>query len=95
MGEVTGGKEEKTVKLTLQDTITVHSSLSWETRKEYYQKHREALAVVISIAILSPFLGLVLLGPLGVVVGLALSGLSYYLGPKAITKGIEITKGHA
>lgn len=89
------GKEGKLVKLTLQDSITVHSSLSWETRKEYYQKHKGALSVVVAIAILSPFLGLVLAGLCGVVVGLVLSFLSYFLGPKAITKVIEITKGHA
>ena len=89
------GSEGKLVKLTLQDTIAVHSSLSRETRKKYYQKHKGALAAVIAIAILSPFLGLVLAGPFGVVIGLVLSGLSYFLGPRAVTKIIEITKGHA
>ena len=89
------GKEGKLVNLTLQDTVSVHSSLSWETRKEYYQRHKGALAVVVSIAILSPFLGFVLVGPLGIVGGLGLGGLSYYLGPKAITKVIEKTRGRA
>jgi hypothetical protein len=53
------------------------------------------LGAVIAITILSPFLGFVLVGPLGVVVGLALGGLAYYLGPKAITKVIEIKRDHA
>lgn len=89
------GKEGKKVKLTLQDAIPVHSSLRWETRREYYQKHRGSLVTVVAIAILSPFLGLVLAGPYGVVFGLGLSALSFYLGPRAITKVIEKTKGHA
>ncbi|CAG1013751.1 hypothetical protein [Geobacter sp.] len=89
------GKEGKTVKLTLHESITIHSSLSWETRKEYYQKHKGALLVVVAITVLSPFLGLVIVGPIGVVVGLALGGISYYLGPIATIKVIEKTKGHA
>jgi hypothetical protein len=88
------GKVGKMLKIMLQDTITMHASLSWKTRREYYQKHKGALAAVIGIAVLSPFLGLVLIGPFGVVAGLVLSGLSYYLGPKAITKVIETTNGN-
>jgi hypothetical protein len=89
------GKEGKNLSLALRDTIHLTSSLTWETRKEYYQNHRRVLGAVITITVLSPFLGLVLVGPLGVVVGLALGGLAYYLGPKAITKVIEIRRGHA
>jgi hypothetical protein len=89
------GKEGKNLSLVLRDTIHLSSSLTWETRKEYYQKHKRVLGAVIAITILSPFLGFVLVGPLGVVVGLALGGLAYYLGPKAITKVIEIKRDHA
>jgi hypothetical protein len=89
------GKEGRNISLTLHDTISVTTSLSWETRKEYYQKHKGALGTVVAITLLSPFLGLVLVDPVGVVVGLALGGLAYYLGPKAIMKVVEITKGPA
>jgi hypothetical protein len=47
---------------------------------------------VIAITIISPFLGLIVIGPVGVVVGLALGGVSYWLGPKAATKIIEKEK---
>lgn len=89
------GKEGRNISITLHDTIGLTDSLSWETRKEYYQKHKIALGTVVAITVVSPFLGLVLVGPVGVVLGLTLGGLTYYLGPKAIIKVIEITKGHS
>ena len=89
------GKEGKEIGVTIDETLQVKSSLSWETRREYYEKHKGALGGVIAITVLSPFVGLILVGPVGVVIGLALGGLAYYLGPKALTKVIEKTKGHA
>lgn len=89
------GEEGKKIGFTINRTLHFKRSLSWETRKEYYEKHKGALGVVIAITVASPFLGLVLVGPIGVVVGLAVGGLAYYLGPKAVTKVIEKTKGHA
>jgi len=89
------GKEGRNISLTLRDSINVTSSLSWETRQEYYEKHKGALGAVIAITVLSPFLGLVLVGWVGIVIGLGLGGLAYYLGPKAVTKVIEKTKGRA
>jgi ABC-type phosphate transport system permease subunit len=79
----------------INETFLVKDSLSWETRREYYEKHKGALGIVIAITVLSPFLGLVLAGPIGVALGLALGFLAYFLGPKAVTKVIEKTKGHA
>lgn len=89
------GKEGKNISVNIKESIQLHSSLKWETRKEYYQKHKGAAGSVIAITVLSPFIGLFLAGPVGVVIGLALGGVAYYLGPKAATKIIEITKGHA
>jgi len=89
------GKEGKKIDIMINETLLVKDSLSWETRREYYEKHKGALGIVIAITVLSPFLGLVLAGPIGVALGLALGVLAYFLGPKAVTKVIEKTKGHA
>ena len=89
------GKEGKNISVNIKESIQVHSSLKWETRKEYYQKHKGAAGTVIAITVFSPFVGLFLAGLVGVIIGLALGGVAYYLGPKAETKIIEITKGHA
>lgn len=83
------------MNVAIKESIQVHSSLKWETRKEYYEKHKGAAATVIAITVVSPFIGLFLAGPAGIFVGLALGGVAYYFGPKAATKIIEITKGHA
>ncbi|MCU7875163.1 MAG: transposase [Candidatus Thiodiazotropha sp. (ex Lucinoma borealis)] len=76
----------KTVHVVLSDAIEVSDSISGEQRREYYQKNKKVLVVVVAITVISPFLGLFVLGPLGVVVGLVLGGVSYYLGPMAATK---------
>ena len=49
--------------------------------------------MVIAITVVSPFLGLVLAGWVGLVVGLVLSGIAYFIGPLALTKIIEIERG--
>lgn len=63
------GKEGKNICVNINESIQVHSSLKWETRKEYYQKHKGAAGTVIAITVLSPFIGLFLAGPVGVVIG--------------------------
>ena len=68
-------------------------SLSWQKRREFLEKRPGVLAVVIAITIVSPFLGLVLAGWVGVAVGLVLSGIAYFIGPSALTKIIEIERG--
>ena len=89
------GQEGKHINVSIQETINITSSLHWETRREYYQKHKGATVAVIAITVISPFIGLALVGPLGIIAGLALDCIAYYLGPKAATKIIEITKGNA
>lgn len=86
------GEVGQNVHVVLSNSVVVTDSLSGEKRREYYQKNKKVLLVVIAITVISPFLGLVILGPLGVIVGLALGGVSYYLGPMAATKIIEREK---
>ena len=62
------------------------------TTKEFYEKNAAAHRAVVGIAIASPLVGLVVGGVPGVIVGGVISAVSYFLGPKAITKVREITK---
>ena len=59
---------------------------------EYYKKNPVALFIVIAITILSPFIGLIIIGPIGALVGLFMGGIAYYLSPIAIIKIIEKEK---
>lgn len=68
-------------------------SLSWTKRREFYERKRWALAAVIAISIGGSFLGLFIAGWPGVIVGLLLSVVTYFLGPLAETKVREIEKG--
>jgi hypothetical protein len=87
------GKVGREISVVLIDTIKVTDSVRWQTRREYYQKNPKVLAVVIGITVVSPFLGFVFAGWLGVVVGLVLGGIAYWIGPRASTKIIEIHHG--
>ena len=65
-----------------------------ETRREFYEKNPKVKWAVIGIAIVSPFLGLVISGLPGVLVGLLLALISYLIGPLAATKVREIQRFH-
>jgi hypothetical protein len=69
--------------------VVVGGSASIQTIRTLYHKNRVAFAILILITITSPFVGLFLIGIPGVLVGLILSAISYFLGPKAVTKIIE------
>jgi hypothetical protein len=86
------GETGLNVHIVVSDNSTATDSVGGEKRSEYYQKNKKTFTVVIAITVISPFLGLFILGPFGVIVGLALGGLSYYLGLLAITKVIEKEK---
>lgn len=75
------------------ESIDVSDGVRWETRSEYYRKNPKAFAVVIAITVFGPFLGLFLAGWLGVMAGLVLGGIAYWISPLASTRIIEITRG--
>ena len=81
------------ISVVVSDTIEVTDSAQWQTHREYYQKNLKVLTVVIGITVISPFLGLVLVGWVGILVGLALGGITYWIGPWASTKIVEIRHG--
>jgi hypothetical protein len=65
----------------------------WQHTREYYDKHPVPLTLVIAITLGSPFLGLVLAGWAGVIIGLVVSVISLLLGFFAVTKVREIREG--
>ena len=87
------GNVDREISAVVNETVEIADSVRWETRREYYQKNPKVLAVVIGITVVSPFLGLVLLGWVGVVVGLLLGTIAYWIGPWASTKIVEIHHG--
>lgn len=87
------GQKGRRISVNISENIAVSDRLTWETRREFYEKKPLALAVVIAITVGAPFLGLVLVGWLGVIIGLMLGVAAYWIGPFAIMKVREIEKG--
>jgi len=56
------------------------------TLREYYEKNIPVLIVVLFITVGTPLLGLWIVGMPGVILGLALGGIAFILGPKATIK---------
>lgn len=68
----------------------VAGHVTWEKRREFYEQRPLALASVIALTVDAPFLGLVLVGWAGVVGGLMLGAVAYWVGTLAITKVREL-----
>jgi hypothetical protein len=60
---------------------------------EFYERQPVALGVVIAITVGGSFTGFALAGWVGVIAGLVLGGLAYWIGPIAVTKVREIERG--
>ena len=86
------GSEARIVNLHVRDSLSVSiaEKVMLATTREFYKKNRPVFLTVIGITVVSPFLGLVLFGWVGVVVGLVLGALSFFLSPLAVTKVREI-----
>jgi len=89
------GKLGKKISLTLTETIGFKDSLKWEKQREFFEQNPKIKWLIVAITIGSPFVGLVMAGLLGVVIGLVLGVLSYLLGPYAVVKVREIERGGA
>jgi len=78
--------------------ISVHENISIKTKetihlksiREFYENNHVLLAVVVLITICSPVFGFFLIGMPGVILGLILGIISFYLGPHAVFKVREI-----
>jgi len=77
----------------LTNGVRVSDSVRWRTRREFYKKNRGAAGGVLAVTILGSVIGTVVTGPPGIVAGLALGGMSYWLGPKAKEKWVQIEEG--
>ncbi len=89
------GNTRKTVNAHIIDTLHFRECFQWEHIREYYERHWILLSIVLAVTVGSPFLGLFLAGWPGVVVGLIIAVITYFLGPQAVTKVREIQKEHA
>ncbi len=87
------GKHGKNVHANIGFSVPVSGSLEWERVREFVVKNNAIEGIMWAITVLSPFLGLVISGQVGVAVGLALGLVSQVLGRYASTKIREITRG--
>lgn len=88
------GDTRKTHDVSIQETLTVTDSMSWQHIHEYYERHPILLPIVICITLGSPFLGLFLAGLFGVIVGLVIGAITFFLGLRAVTKVRVIREGN-
>ena len=86
------GSEAQLVDLLARDSLLVclHEKVTIITIREFYEKNRSVLWGVIGVTVVSPFLGLVVIGWVGVIAGLVLGAISFFLSPFAVTKVREI-----
>ena len=66
--------------------ISFVSSLTSDKRASFYGQHRVLAVVMILVVFMLPFAGLFLWGVIGVVLGVLISVLGYYLTPYAVLK---------
>ena len=87
------GKKGRKISIVATEEINIAEHIAWEKRREFYEKKPLALVAVIVITFGAPFLGLILIGWIGVLVGLLLGAVAYWIGPIAVTKVREIERG--
>ena len=85
-------KMGKTMNLLLNDNLSVNDSLTWEKVKTYYKSSPLWLTIYVLLNLCSPFLGLYIVGKQGVLAGLFINAVGFWLGLKAITQIIEREK---
>lgn len=85
------GKEGKAVSVVLAENVRVTARC--QSTREFYEKNPTALWVVVILTVVSPMIGYFVTGLAGVLVGLILGVLSYYVGAIAVTKVREIRQG--
>ncbi len=87
------GGESKLIKVNMIAKIRFSANLSWEKRREYWERKPKLLLIMIVLSVLAPFVGMFVFGFPGVLIGLFISVLLYVISPRAIVKVKEITKG--
>jgi len=87
------GKRGRTISVGRAEEVDIAGHMTWEKRREFYERNLLAHIAVIVITFGAPFLGLFFVGCPGIIAGLALGGVAYWIGPVAITKVREIERG--
>jgi hypothetical protein len=80
----------KTIRATINDPIGIRDAVA--RTREFFEYHRGWAILLVLIVLISPFVGLVIAGGWGLVVGLLLSILSIPVGVLAVTKVRETTR---
>jgi ribosomal protein L37E len=83
----------KKIKATVADGIGVGWSVSWTRTREFWEINWPWLILVVVISVASPFLGLLIAGILGVLLGLVIGAAEFVVGLYAIGKIRDITHG--
>jgi hypothetical protein len=80
-------------RILLYPTDTISKQISYSSPDDIPQRDSQySTLVLITVTVLSPFLGLIFAGLDGVMIGLAVWLLSYLLGPLVLIKVPEIQR---
>ncbi len=77
----------------LREVATARDNLAWEQVRDHWERRPLALGVALAFTIGPPFLGLVLAGWPGVLVGLVFGVLAAVVGALALTRVREKERG--
>ena len=83
----------KRISASITDQLSTSDSVSWERRREFWEVNWPWLVLVGIISIASPFVGLVIAGVPGVIVGVIIGVVEFVVGIYAVGKVREITRG--
>lgn len=86
------GKIGKNVYAKFNEVISLKDILNSELRREFFKENNIIKWILIFVSFGSPFLGLKISGWYGVLIGLILSLISYFLGPYSVIRIREIIK---
>ncbi len=83
------GKVGKKISVTMSGGAVVGGAASIHTQRSFYEKNKKAFIILTLITVSSPFVGFFINGIPGLLIGLVLSVISYFGGPKAVVKVVE------
>lgn len=78
------------ISAAVRGSVQISATARLQSVREFYEKNTTALILSIIITVISSFLGLFIIGWIGVIVGLVLGAISFWVGLRAITKVREI-----
>jgi len=82
-------------KLEFKEKIHISDSLEIQKTHEFYKKNKTLFLIVLILSFGTPILGYFVTGIYGVIFGLVIGALTYFLSPYAVIKIREITKYQA